>query len=107
MSCSHPVVERARDKSTGVEKKISAQFLEAFFQKPAFRLLLGQGKGLLVGLPGVVDPAQLPVQICPCRMGKVVRNQITACQDGLDPFQAGFGTIAHGDGHGAIEFDNG
>jgi hypothetical protein len=40
-------------------------------------------------------------------MGQVVRNQITAYQDGLDPFQAGFGTIAHGDGHGAIEFDNG
>src|SRR5262245_22265767 len=80
---------------------------QAPLQESPLRFLPDEAEGPLIGGAGFLDLPQPPAKIRARRMRQVVVGQIAAREDRVDQFEAGSGTVPHGDRHGAIQFNDG
>src|SRR5579862_3092739 len=83
------------------------QLPDPFLQELPLRFLLGQRQRLLITSPSLSGPAEPAAQLCAGGMRQVVICQFAIFQHRVDLRQASLWSIAHGNGHGAIEMDNG
>src|SRR5687767_6416620 len=80
---------------------------EAALEKAALRLLPRELEGPLVGSARVRGLSEPPAEIGARRMGEAVAAELAALQDRVDEGETGCRSIAHRDGHRAVELHDG
>src|SRR5262249_59386914 len=83
------------------------QLRETALEQPALGLLPRQLDGAPVRHSRFLRLAELTVEFRPRRMRGAIVRELTAVEDGVDDRDAGRGTIARRDRHGAIQLDDG
>src|SRR5581483_8183981 len=87
------------------------QFLDPSREKTALRFVTifasqNQGERLLVRSAGLRNPAQSAAQVRAARVREMIVREMLARQQVIDKRKPLRQTFAHGNGHGAVQFDN-
>ena len=83
------------------------EFVEPSLKETAGWLLLRQAEGALVRGAGFCCSAEAAAEVGVCGMCEVIIQEIAALEDSVDEREARRWIVAHGDGHGAVQFDHG
>lgn len=84
----------------------SIEFAQALLDEAPLRLLARQGQRRAVGLAGLAAATETAAEVGTRRVRQVVIGQFTSRQQRIDHGQPDLDAIAHGQGHGAVEFDH-